>query len=111
MKELKPSDFCIHPWDCVFQKSECETLALNIMIILKRTGDSFREFTWEEYKEERAKDGNFSYSEKEYFDQVIRYCSSAEEARKFSDDWSGKPIKKYDLATNSYYYEGEKQNE
>lgn len=83
----KPSDFAFHPWDCVFHKMEAEVIASNIMAILKRTGDTWRELTWEEYSNERCKDGNFSETEHAYFDGVIGYCKSEDTARLFSKDW------------------------
>lgn len=84
---MKPSKFTIRPWSSVFGKSENETIALNIMRILKRTGNEFRELTWEEYKEERIKDGNFTEFEKKYFDENIPYCKSADTAKLFSPTW------------------------
>jgi len=71
----------------VFMKSEHETIALNIMIILKRTGDKFRKLSYKEYETERLKDGNYSKVEKVYFDQVIKYCKNATTARLFSKAW------------------------
>ena len=86
---LKPSNFTTKPWGCVFQKSEAETIATNIMVILKRTGDEWRELTFEEYKTERLKDGNFSeWKEKNYFEQVYPYCQSPETAATFSPSWA-----------------------
>lgn len=79
--------FTSYPWDSVLQKSECETIARNIMIILKQTGDIFRDLKWGEYKKERLKDGGFTQSEKEYFDQAIPHCKSADTARNFSKVW------------------------
>lgn len=62
---MKPSFFSSkYPWDSVFGKSECETIAQNIMKILQRTGDEFRTLSFEEYKDERLKDGNFSERER-----------------------------------------------
>lgn len=87
MKGLKPSDFCIRPWNCIHQKSESETIALNIMKILKRTSNTFRPIEWKEYKEERQKDGNFSEREKEYFDNVVNFCVAEENAYLFSKTW------------------------
>jgi hypothetical protein len=84
---MKPSNFTTHPWSSVTGNSEHETIAQNIMIILKRTGDEFRELTWEEYREERLKDGNFYDSEKKYFDAVIDYCDSAKSASLFCNGW------------------------
>ncbi len=72
----------------VLQKSEAETIARNIMVILFRTGDTFRPLSWEEYKEERLKDGQFSEGEKRYFDQVIDYCDSPKTAKLFSKEWA-----------------------
>lgn len=71
----------------VLQKSEAETVARNIMVILARTGDYFRNLTWQEYKKERKKDGNFSENERSYFDQVIKYCQSEDDAILFSPVW------------------------
>lgn len=84
---MKPSIFAIHPWNCILQKSEAETVAKNIMSILFRTGDTFRELTWDEYKRERLKDQNFTESEKVFFDQVNYYCLNSERASCFSPDW------------------------
>ena len=53
---MKPSDFLEYPWNSVTKNSEYETIALNIMVILKRTGDEFRELSFDEYKTERLKD-------------------------------------------------------
>ena len=74
----------------VLQKSEAETVARNIMVILARTGDEWRTLTWEEYETERKKDANtgFSHIEKGYFNQVIPYCKSADTAVLFSPVWS-----------------------
>lgn len=85
---MKPSDFLEYPWSLVTQNSECETIALNIMVILKRTGDEFRELTFDEYKTERLKDGGFTEGEKHYFDQVIGYCKSPDTAKLFSKQWN-----------------------
>ncbi len=83
----KPSDFCVRPWDSVLGNSESETIALNIMRILKRTGDTFRELSFEEYEKERKKDGGYSSGEKSYFAKVIGYCRTESTARLFSNDW------------------------
>jgi hypothetical protein len=85
--DLKPSNFTNYPFSSVFEKSEHETVARNIMVILKRTGDVFRRLTWAEYKKERLKDGNFSDGELKFFSEVNKYCRSAKEAVKFSKEW------------------------
>jgi len=85
----KPSEFAKkQPMSSVFQKSEHETIARNIMTILGRTGDEFRLLTWDEYSTEREKDGNFTCGEKGFFDDVIDHCASAQTARLFSKDWN-----------------------
>lgn len=85
---MKPSNFSkVFPYISVLRKTECEILAKNIMIILKRTGDNWRTITWEEYQEEREKDSNFSLTEKHYFDKVLPYTTSETAARSFSDAW------------------------
>lgn len=85
---MQPSDFTNYPWGSVAQKSESETVALNIMRILKRTGNTFRPLSWEDYKEERLKDTGFSETERKYFDEVIGYCKSADTAVLFSSRWN-----------------------
>jgi len=87
---MKPSNFNSYPWDSAMQNSECETIAFNIMKILIRTGNKFRILTWDEYKTERLKDGNFSESEHSYFDKVNVFCNSEENAISFSDSWGKK---------------------
>ena len=44
--------------------------------------------TFDEYKSERLKDGNFTNSEKQYFDMVIGYCKSEDTAKLFSKSWA-----------------------
>jgi hypothetical protein len=97
----KPSDFATtYPWSSVAQKSETESIAVNIMKILKRTGDEWRELTWEEYKEIRladeaaalAKDPKYrinfaEYLEKPAFEQALPYTTSAAKACEFSRCW------------------------
>lgn len=85
--KAKPSDFTNLPMESVFLKSEAETVAVNIMKILKRTGDTFRPLSKEEYTKEREKDGHFSNGELLYFDRVIKFCKSADTARCFSKAW------------------------
>jgi hypothetical protein len=84
---MTPSDFNKYPWNSVLQKCECETIAQNIMVILKRTGNTFRPLTWEEYKKERLKNKDFTESEKQYFDKVIPYCKNEDTAKLFSKKW------------------------
>jgi len=85
--ELTPADFCIQPWGSMLQNSESETVAVNIMVILKRTGNTWRKLTWDEYKKERLKDGNFTENEKPCHDKVIAFCKSPDTAALFCPDW------------------------
>ncbi len=84
---MNPSDFNKHPYGSVTNNSESETIARNIMLILSRTGDTFRLLSWDEYKQERQKDGNFTESERGYFDKVAPWCQSGEIATTFSPTW------------------------
>lgn len=84
---MKPSNFTSDPMGSVLQKSEAETIAQNIMRILKRTGDEFRPLSWEEYKQKRLKDGGFTEGERGYFDNVIDYCKSGDTAKLFCKTW------------------------
>jgi len=84
---MKPSNCLTHPYDSVFENHETEEVARNIMVILSRTGDSFRRLSWEEYETHRVKDGNFSQTEKRYFERIVGMCASEESARAFSEAW------------------------
>lgn len=84
----KPSDFTNYPWDSVFKNIESEIVAQNIMRILARTGNEFRDLSWEEYTRERMKDGNFSATENFNFVKVLPFCISAEIAVHFSNIWN-----------------------
>jgi hypothetical protein len=68
-------------------KSEHETIAANIITIMKRTGDEWRALSWDEYRHEREKDGNFGMGERKYFDDVIEYTASALDASYFCAAW------------------------
>ena len=85
---MKPSQFTKHPYDSVLENNESETVARNVMVILSRTGNKFRALTWEEYSEHREKDGNFTQSEKSYFDRVAGFCVSEESAKAFCPQWA-----------------------
>ena len=87
MGNLEPSSYTSHPMSSLSREWEAEQIARNIMVILSRTGNEWRTLTWEEYCTERQKDGNFSEMEKPYFDRVISYCKSAEDADRFCSSW------------------------
>lgn len=83
-----PSDFTEFPSGSVMQNFELERIAVNIMVILKRTGNTFRELSYEEYEVERMKDGGYHKSlEFDRFIKVIGYCKNADTARLFSPAW------------------------
>lgn len=84
---MKPSDFKKFPFSSVLQNTESEIVAMNIMVILRRTGDAFRPLSWGEYKTERMKDGHYTDTEKGCFDSVIKYLKSADTAILFSKSW------------------------
>lgn len=85
---IPPSTFAaISPMGSAAEKSEAETVARNIMTILSRKGDVFRQMGWGEYKYERLQDGDFSEKERPYFDNVIHFCRSAETAILFAPGW------------------------
>ncbi len=70
MNNITPSLFKHFPWDSVLANNESETVARNIMVILARTSNTFRYLTWDEYRIERLKDGEFQECEKMYFEKV-----------------------------------------
>ncbi len=89
MSRDKPSDFIEHPWGSVLQNCESETVAANVMRILKRTGDTFRPLSEDEYVREREKDGHFTRAELGLLGKVADYCKSPDTAKLFSPAWRG----------------------
>lgn len=86
---LHPELFAgIVPEKSVLLKRGYEIVAQNIMVVLSRTGNRFRDLPWEEYVSERKKDKGFSDGEKEYFNAVIGYCKNADSALLFSPEWA-----------------------
>jgi hypothetical protein len=87
---MKPSDLKMtQPYDSVFRNSECETVARNIMIILARTGNEFRDLSAQEYSDERRKDGEpASVQEMGVFEKVVFYTKSEDNARHLSKYWN-----------------------
>lgn len=85
---MQPQDFTKHPYNSALGKSEPEVVARNIMVILSKTGNTFRLLAWDEYKEHRLKDGNFSEIEKSYFERVAGFCTTEAAALSFCPTWS-----------------------
>lgn len=72
---MKPSDYLsVEPFNSVTQKREAEIVFKNILKILDRTGNEWRQLPWSEYRQSRQDDGNFSYNEMMYFRQVADYA-------------------------------------
>ncbi len=89
IQELTPRDFIAKiPAHSVLVQKGFEIVGHNIMIILARTGNKFRDLSWDEYVIQRKKEGNFKDAEKEYFIEVSGYCKSAESAFLFSREWA-----------------------
>jgi hypothetical protein len=84
---VKPNNFLSQPMSSIQNKSEAETVARNIMVILSATGNRFRRLSWEEYKSARLRDGSFTEAEQVYFEKVWPYTVSAEKAAMFSPVW------------------------
>lgn len=100
--EVLPSHFTNYPVNSVLQKNEAETIAQNIMKILRRTGDTWRPLTWDEYLDNRQGDAPLALpievhanwisnlqNEKPWFEKVIGYCKSPDTAKLFSPAWTG----------------------
>ena len=87
-----PSDFLLHPFNPILKDFKYERVARNIMVILARTCDTWRDLSWEEYVKEHQKDinkSNWSWilAEKDYFDVVTPSCKTAELAKRFCSTW------------------------
>ncbi len=88
-----PSDFTNKPFASVLRKSELESIARSIMIILSETGNTWRHLSFEEYKKEikKATKKTVDDWDKRYFDQVVQYCTSPNAASRFSEAWAIPP--------------------
>lgn len=84
---MNPEDFTVQPMNSIRRKSEAETVARNIMVILARNGNKWRLLGWNEYETERRKDGDFTMSEQSYFDAVYIHTETEQAARRFSPVW------------------------
>ncbi len=93
MIEFYPSDFAkVAPFDSALQNSECETVARNIMAILSKTGNAWRELDWDEYEAYRKKDSKLCdhkhiIKETMYFDKVAQYTTHWRAAILFCQAW------------------------
>lgn len=92
----KPSAFHTYPWSSTLRNTESEVVAMNIMAILWRTGDAWRELTWDEYRAERLKttgpkNSGFSDAERRLFDRVWPLVRTEALARAFCQAWAAVP--------------------
>ena len=85
--ELKPGHFTVYPMGSIKQSAGSQIVAQSINIIRERLGNDWA-LSWDQYKAERVKDGDFTDKEKKYFDSVIDLISSAEACINFSPSWS-----------------------
>jgi hypothetical protein len=95
MESIVPKDICkIHPFDSILQKTELEIIARNIIIIIQsRIANKFQLIDCDIYSYHRMKDGNFSKTEKKYFDIVSPLLTNEKDVRKFSKEWDINPFK------------------
>ena len=107
---MKPSSWTNRIFNSIFRNTESEIIFANCMTILSRTGDEWRKLTWEEYKEERLKDGNFSEYEKSYFEKVLPYTLSNTLAQEVADGIDGY-VKKYKHQLEKIYFYKRKYND
>lgn len=86
---MKPSDLVgIFPFASIMQKSECETIAKNIIVIQSRIDNKFQLIDWDTYYVHRRKDGEFSDGEKKFYEMVAHLLTTEELVRKFSKYWN-----------------------
>lgn len=94
MEPIVPKDICkIHPFDSILQKAESEIIAKNIIVIQSRIDNKFQLIDWDIYYFHRMQDGNFSESEKKYFDIISPLLTNEKDVRKFSKAWDINPHK------------------
>jgi hypothetical protein len=85
-------------------KTEAEIIFMNIMLIMERLGDKWINLSWEQYKQERQKDGNFHETECQYFEEVHPYTLSADLAQEVKDGVEGRKNKyKHQLKTIYFF--------
>jgi len=87
IKVFRPSNFREFPYESILKKVEPETVAANIMLILQRTGDTFRELSWDEYKVELKKDTQ-TPGPRGDFSKVKDYCFDPVKASRFCQVWA-----------------------
>ena len=91
---MKPAETKGFPYRSLFRSGNHEAIARNIVTILSRTGNEWRELTEVEYIRERIADaehdqgGGFNPEELIYFRAVAPYLTSEEKAREFSPAWA-----------------------
>jgi len=85
---MKPSDFIVTPSPSILHNLQSEIIAKNVMFILSKGKNIFRDLTWEEYKVECSKRGDIIMeSAFPHFQNVIKYCKSPITVVLFSSVW------------------------
>ena len=90
MNEARPSNYTSQPMGSVAQNSETESIARNIMVILKISGDVFRNLSFGDYGKARIADGATQRDlciEKQFFERAIPYCITSKLADEFCSNW------------------------
>ena len=83
-----PSAFTVWPYSSVLRDSHCEQVAVNIMVILKRTGDAWRPMSADEYGSQPERNGVLSARQADLFHRVAPLVATEAMARKFSPEWA-----------------------
>ncbi len=87
--ELPPSAFKdTRPMGSVYQNNESEIVARNIVTILAREGDTWRQLDEETYVKHREKDGEWSEGERFLFKQIKGDITSFLDAVTLSPRWA-----------------------
>lgn len=88
-KRSKPSHYTTRQVGSKANKLEIELIVANIMKILARTGDVFRELTLKEYIKERNKDDHkYNSVEERWFEEAKEWCKSVDTLELFSKNWN-----------------------
>lgn len=86
-----PADYISYPWGSILNSTEHEMIARDIMVILYKTGNVFREISFDEYKKEKTKitKNIINASEESRFMQVVNFCKNPYMANSFCKNWLG----------------------
>jgi len=72
----RPSEYLSKfPSGSILYDYSSEQVIYNCLVILAKTGNTFRPLTFEEYQKVRKEDGCFSINERPHFDRVQKYLT------------------------------------